>query len=285
MICHPGSALLPMASPPREVAVGVACEDVVIASVDLTFGARTHVEEATQYRFGVTETAFVADVEHKAIEVTGSHLVRFHEVGDKIGSRIDGPVRSTWVVLSPRFLEDVVSETPFWREPFREPFVAPPLPILGELHRFLARAKAGGSALWAQETLSVLLPRLLAARLCEDRCRRPLATSSMLKLARDAESLLGAAFPDPCSLSELAQRLGVSASYLARAYRAATGGTLHKRIARQRMSLALCRLAAGANDLTTLALELGYSSHSHFSAEFKRHLGVPPSQFRLNTQM
>jgi AraC family transcriptional regulator len=107
----------------------------------------------------------------------------------------------------------------------------------------------------------------------------------MRRLARDADALLGRYFARVESLTALAKRLGVSASYLARAYRAATGRTLHRRVAQLRLAEALRRLAAGANDLTALALELGYSSHSHFTSEFKRHLGVPPSRFRLNTQI
>jgi AraC-like DNA-binding protein len=37
-------------------------------------------------------------------------------------------------------------------------------------------------------------------------------------------------------------------------------------------------------DLTTLALNLGFSSHSHFSAVFRRAFGLTPSQFREATR-
>jgi len=33
-------------------------------------------------------------------------------------------------------------------------------------------------------------------------------------------------------------------------------------------------------DITDLALELGYSSHSHFTAAFRSALGVTPSDYR-----
>lgn len=282
---HPQSGLLPMASPQRDVAVGLASTDILVASVDLDFGGREHTETATQFRLGVTETPFRVDVEHKGVEITGPHLVRLHEIGDRIGSRIEGAVRSTWVVLSGRFLEDVTRHTPFWRSPFAKPFIAPPLPILGEVHRFLARAKVGVNPFWAEEQLATLLPQLLEhASDSAPRTRRP-PTAGMRRLARDTDALLGSDFSRVETLTMLAKRLGVSASYLARAYRAATGRTLHGRIAQLRLAEALRRLAAGATDLTALALELGYSSHSHFTAEFRRHLGVPPSRFRLNTQI
>jgi AraC family transcriptional regulator len=33
-------------------------------------------------------------------------------------------------------------------------------------------------------------------------------------------------------------------------------------------------------DLTELSVTLGYSSHSHFTAAFRRHYGIPPSLLR-----
>ncbi len=276
------SALLPMASPPRDVAVAIANEDFAIASVSLHVDRREQVETALRHRFGITQTRFRADVEHKGVAATGPHMVRFHEAGDRIRSEIDGAVRSTWVVLSESFLEDAVSGTPVWRRPFGDPFVAPPLETLGALHRFFARARKSADAVWAHEELIALVPLLLSRS--GDRQPTQLRPG-MLRLARDADALLECEFAGALSVSRLARRLGVSASYLTRAYRAATGRTLHARVTRLRLSQALDRLAAGADDLTALALELGYSSHSHFSAEFKRHVGRPPSVFRLSTQV
>lgn len=277
-----GSALLPMASPPRDVAVALANDDFAVASVSLHVDRRELVETAIQHRFGITQTRFRADVEHKGVAATGPHIVRFHEAGDRIRSEIDGAVRSTWVVLSESFLEDVVSGTSAWRRPFGNPFVAPPLETLGALHRFFAQARKSADALWAQEELIALVPRLLSGPGDE---RPAHLRPGALRIARDADALLEREFAGAVSVSRLARRLGVSTSYLTRAYRAATGRTLHARVTRLRLSQALDRLAAGADDLTALALELGYSSHSHFTAEFKRHVGRPPSAFRLSTQV
>jgi AraC-like DNA-binding protein len=43
--------------------------------------------------------------------------------------------------------------------------------------------------------------------------------------------------------------------------------------------MALEPLADGAGDLTRIALDLGFSSHSHFTAAFRRHFGLTPSAF------
>jgi AraC-like DNA-binding protein len=191
-------------------------------------------------------------------------------------------LHSTWVVVSSGFVEDVAADTPVWRAPFGQPFTQPPLSLLAELHRFLRRATVSADALSAQEELTVLLPKLLTAG---GDMPAMTARRGMEKLARSADDLLDQEFAQIGSLAQLARRLGVSASYLTRAYRAVTGGTLHAKVTRLRLSHALARLADGAKDLTALALELGYASHSHFSAEFKRHIGHPPSAFRLSTQM
>ena len=57
--------------------------------------------------------------------------------------------------------------------------------------------------------------------------------------------------------------------------------TLHAYRQRQRLGRAIDLMMSSRQDLTTLAQDLGYSSHSHFSRIFRQHLGVPPST--LNT--
>ena len=47
-----------------------------------------------------------------------------------------------------------------------------------------------------------------------------------------------------------------------------------------RLRTALERAADPGADLTDLALDLGYSSHSHFTAAFRKAFGVTPSAFR-----
>ena len=74
--------------------------------------------------------------------------------------------------------------------------------------------------------------------------------------------------------------LGVTAPHLARSYRAVTGRPMHARLTALRLATAMGRLAEAAPDLTGLALDLGYASHSHFTEVFRRKVGVPPSAFR-----
>lgn len=40
------------------------------------------------------------------------------------------------------------------------------------------------------------------------------------------------------------------------------------------------QLENSSGDLTELALDLGYSSHSHFTVTFRRTFGISPSHYR-----
>jgi AraC-like DNA-binding protein len=54
---------------------------------------------------------------------------------------------------------------------------------------------------------------------------------------------------------------------------------LYRYQSRLRLARAL-DLLAQYDDLTALALDLGFSSHSHFSAVFRQTYGRSPSEFR-----
>jgi AraC family transcriptional regulator len=84
----------------------------------------------------------------------------------------------------------------------------------------------------------------------------------------------------PPSLTELARAHGCSPFHLSRTFRRAVGVSLRRYAGRLRTRLAAVRLAAGARDLTALALDLGYADHSHFTNAFRQEWGLPPSRFR-----
>lgn len=99
------------------------------------------------------------------------------------------------------------------------------------------------------------------------------------ELADATRRLLAQRFADHDSLQVIANTLGTSAFHLARVFRRATGRSLHAHRTELRIRAAIERLPA-ADDLAALAVELGFSSHSHFTAAFKKHVGVAPSQAR-----
>jgi AraC family transcriptional regulator len=82
------------------------------------------------------------------------------------------------------------------------------------------------------------------------------------------------------SLRALAGRVGWSAFHLCREFKRATGMTITAYRSELRLRTSLDRIAAG-EDLMTIALDLGYSSHSHFTYAFRRLFGDVPSQVRV----
>lgn len=84
------------------------------------------------------------------------------------------------------------------------------------------------------------------------------------------------------SVRELSRSMCCSPWRLCRAFRRATGQTITSYRHALRMQVALERLRQSDTDLTDLALELGYSSHSHFTHVFRRHLGITPSEVRAS---
>jgi AraC family transcriptional regulator len=102
------------------------------------------------------------------------------------------------------------------------------------------------------------------------RAARRLAERTKLLLA-DRERLV--------SLVELADLLAVSPAYLTDAFRRAEGVPVVRYQLQLRVMRALRELPM-ADDLATLALDLGFASHSHFATAFREATGLTPSRYR-----
>src|SRR4051794_38941230 len=110
--------------------------------------------------------------------------------------------------------------------------------------------------------------------------RRRTTTAAHRELAEAAKAELAAEAGARTTLDQLARRLHTSAFHLARVFRAETGFALAHYGRALRLRAALERLPGAGRDLSALALELGFSSHSHFAASFRREFGIQPSALR-----
>ena len=81
------------------------------------------------------------------------------------------------------------------------------------------------------------------------------------------------------TLAEIAAEVRGSAVYLTQVFQQVEGLPLYRYQLRLRLARALS-LLAHYDDLTALSLDLGFSSHSHFSASFRQMYGRSPSEFR-----
>jgi AraC family transcriptional regulator len=164
----------------------------------------------------------------------------------------------------------------------RLPLTAPASPSLQlAAARLVAtlRARADVEPLVAEEEAL----RLMRAALAPDPIDCAPSPSAAQRLAERAKALLAPSGP-PIALVALARRLSVSPAYLTDAFRRAEGLPLVRYQLRLRLVRALAELPR-RDDLTALALDLGFSSHSHFSTAFRATMGVTPSEYRRQTRV
>lgn len=139
---------------------------------------------------------------------------------------------------------------------------------------FWALGASNGDGLAAEEHFVTLLRSLL-----DDDAPRHSPGRSTQKLIARTKTYLESELAHPIRLGDVGSAVGASPVYLTQVFRAVEGIPLHGYLTQLRLARALIELPF-ANDLTRLALDVGFSSHSHFSARFRRAFGTTPSQFR-----
>ena len=80
------------------------------------------------------------------------------------------------------------------------------------------------------------------------------------------------------TLADIAAEIGGSPVYLTQVFQQVEGLPLYRYQLRLRLARAL-DLIAEREDLSDLAHDLGFSSHSHFTAAFRQSYGMTPSEF------
>ncbi len=149
------------------------------------------------------------------------------------------------------------------------------------VQRLLARD--GIDPLEVEETVLGLLDDVLASAyrgLRADPRHSPATGRSHRELVENARALMASIYRETTQLREIAAALSVAPGHLSRVFRRLTGTTLHEYRAQLRLRAALEGLILPESDLTQLAFDFGYSSHSHFTERFRRIFGITPSEFR-----
>ena len=139
----------------------------------------------------------------------------------------------------------------------------------------VARLRHGRCNVLRAEEIALSVARAL---LIEDSSTKPV-TPAQRRLVRRAKQTLHADPHRRWSLSEIAQTIGTSPVHLTQTFSKAEGMPLYRYQTQLRLAAALHALP-DTDDLTALALDLGFSSHSQFTTAFKRMYGVPPSALK-----
>lgn len=123
-----------------------------------------------------------------------------------------------------------------------------------------------------EETVLLLLDRVIGAAAAPQ--AKPQA------LLHDVECMLAARFDEPISLDDIASGAGVSVYHLCHRFREATGYALHQYLKQLRIRNGLEMVSESVMPLARIAVDLGFTHHSHFTSAFRREFGVPPSSLR-----
>ena len=82
------------------------------------------------------------------------------------------------------------------------------------------------------------------------------------------------------TIEDLADELGVSASYLSRLFKKETGDSVSIYIRRQKMEIAKNLLQYSEYSMIDIANRLSFSSQSHFTQQFREFVGMTPKKYR-----
>jgi AraC family transcriptional regulator len=190
---------------------------------------------------------------------------------------IDEADRSDWFAVDRALALELVRDPDPDGRPFRRAHAPSAAATYLRQRRLFERLRTGQppDALAVEEEVLLLLADVLR----DAGAAAPATDADTAEVAEGARVELGARYAEDLSLAALARAVGVSRSRLCRAFRRATGTSLHAYRDGLRLRAALEALHE-RDDLTALALDLGYASHSHFGARFKRAFGLTPSDAR-----
>jgi len=206
--------------------------------------------------------------------------------------------RGTVFTVAPRILNDIVRELdPSVDEhpdhPF--PFVTGPCDSATFLrHRELvqrleAQEVAPLEPLWADVTALQLSADILEAAYAHSgvrsKPRKPVTKLDHADRAEAAKVYLARRLGERITLDDVAREVHTSPFHFTRIFQQRVGVPIHRYLTRLRLRAALEKLAEGAEDLTALALELGFSSHSHFADAFRKEFGKTPSEVRRSSSL
>ncbi|MBW4507941.1 MAG: AraC family transcriptional regulator [Scytonematopsis contorta HA4267-MV1] len=82
------------------------------------------------------------------------------------------------------------------------------------------------------------------------------------------------------SLFQIAQVINISPTYFASLFKRATGTSPHQYVIQQRVERAKLMLSKTDIAIADIALQVGFSSQSHLTQQFKRLTGITPKQVR-----
>jgi AraC-like DNA-binding protein len=101
-----------------------------------------------------------------------------------------------------------------------------------------------------------------------------------LQAVERVKEAVAAAPADKWSVTRLAKVASLSPFHLCHVFREMVGTSIYDYVLHERLAHSLDAVLDGGGDLTAIALDTGFASHSHFTARFRSFFGVTPTALR-----
>lgn len=235
--------------------------------------------------FGFPRTSTIIRHAEGATFVGGPNSVSIYNQNQHYSRlKIDSVDATDWVVVSDDVLMDAIGAfDPAVVERPARPFVHTNAPVDAETYleqrRLFEDTERGDiDSLAVEETALRILKRVLSSAYGN-------AAPSRVQIhrAEAVKSIIAAAPEKNISLRALARAVESSPFHLCHGFRRSAGMSITAYRHSIRLRRSLDRLRDRNADLTAVALDQGYSSHSHFTLAFRRHFGITPSQYRARS--
>jgi AraC-like DNA-binding protein len=279
-----------MDAPPPTFDVRVLLETPIVSVRDVVCGGECRHKSAPEWTAATAlvfpyRGTFLRHVGDETV-VADPNVLLFFNAGEeyRISHPVEGGDACLSIVVAPALLRELVPRA----------LVMPGEPLRLTQHSRLIDARTQALVALLRHSLTLgsatplegesLLLTLVRRAFGERTSRTRGGTYAQGKLVERTKLLLMAAPERKWSLSEIGAELKASPVYLTQVFRRVENLPLHQYLLRLRLARALDRLGA-VEDLTQLALALGFSSHSHFTAAFRQVYGRSPADFQRATQV
>ena len=220
--------------------------------------------------------AFEWHVGAKTVFLDGTRVLFVNAGEDYADSHVAGCGHDS-IIITPRLsmLQELCRHAVPSRHPAFQRVAQSATPRMNlRTHRLRHLKDSGNDPLASDELMIALLREALGPR-------QRVARASPLRVVDAAKQFLHAHLCERISLNEIAHAVQVSGAYLTDAFTRSEGVPLCRYRMQLRLNRALVDLPR-CGDITRLALDLGFSSHAHFSNAFKSLYGLSPSAFRAD---
>lgn len=245
--------------------------------------------------FVFPRTAVEIQHEHEPAFVANPNVVTFYNRGQAYWRNAISPEgdRCDWFGVDPGIVREVVhrinpSVNAHCERPFRFTRGWAETPTYLLQRRIFEHVTSGEAeeSLAIEEAVLFLLERVVrSVYRAVRRVPSPTVGPKQREVVHWMEVILSERLEERLTLEDVAHEVGLSVYHTCRLFRRATGTTMWQYRQKLRLRSALEGVRESPRPLVDIALECGFSSHSHFTSLFHREFGHTPSTLRARKRI